>query len=215
MCYATPSCTPHLIKPCQLCCSCLECTACLVHPSMVVHPPQQWNLQHKQQQKVRYLVSSHCCGNSDSMQPNESCCLFIEAVLVRLHANSGDQIPGKILTMHAPQVVHLTFLELPKQQTLLAMTSFESLSSMKACQISTRDLMTSLIKACSAGGPQVPPSVSQTPMRHASLSLACRSAVTYAFLWQQYAYWNSRMGAAYSMVLHTAYSIKYGLSAES
>ena len=88
----------------------------------------------------------------------------------------------RTLWFAACQVVHLTFLELLDQPTLPATTSSESLSSIKAYQISISTLMTSLNRAGagSTGAFQALPSSSQTAMRLASLSLAFRSAASHA-----------------------------------
>ena len=87
----------------------------------------------------------------------------------------------------ALQVEHLTFLEQPDQQTLPAMISCASLSSMRVCQTSISILMTSLSRAgpSSPGPLQALPSTSQTAMRLASSSLACRSAVSISFSCQK------------------------------
>lgn len=122
-----------------------------------------------------------------SIQPyDESWCMALTMYLHNCmlpHATTYHNASWRSLVMLAFQVVHLTFLELPQQQTLPAMTFFESLSSMKGCQISTRASMPSSNRACSAGALQVPPFSSQTARRLASLSLACRSAISHAFLW--------------------------------
>ena len=74
------------------------------------------------------------------------------------------------------QVVHLTFLALQDQQSLLAMTSSGSLSSRRACQISTSTLTTFLSRAGSMVHPLGQAFGPLTGMRPNSSSHACRLA---------------------------------------
>ena len=71
----------------------------------------------------------------------------------------------------------MTFLALQDQQSLLATTSSRSLGSMRACQISTSTLTTSLSRAGSAVHLLVQASGPLMDMRPNSLSHACRLAL--------------------------------------
>ena len=123
------------------------------------------------------------------MLPNAFCPLYLKQLPCPSHP-MFRHIDGAL------QAEHLTFLEQPDQQTLPAMTSCESLSSMRVCQTSISTLMISLSRAgpASTGALLALPSISQTATRLASSSLACRSAVSSAVACPKQHAWLSESG---------------------
>jgi len=134
----------------------------LVGPPAAVH----WTMQANLTGRMSAPLPSVLCFSA-AIHVHKLLSLFPSSNASKMHSNQASI---------SVQVVHLTFLALQDQQSLLAMTSSGSLSSRRACQISTSTLTTFLSRAGSMVHPLGQAFGPLTGMRPNSSSHACRLA---------------------------------------